>query len=437
MTPHPRLAGAEYAWPAIVLHWLIALAIVFQVTLAWRMGDGHTPLSFATIQLHKSVGISIFLLSLLRLALRLSHRPPPLPTEMARWERTLAHVVHVGFYAATVGLPMTGWLMVSTSPTSIPTLLFNLIRWPSLPLVTHLAAQPKAAWNLVGQDGHLALAYLLYGLFGLHVAGALKHQILARDEPVLARMAPGAAAGRWWEPRLSVVAAGVGAAILLGVLVHPMPAGFYTQRAQIASSSGPTPAGVIPAPHGTAALPAKAGASLPGPKSSAPIVWLINPGARLSFATSWGGQPIAGRFERWNATVRFSPDDLKHSQLSVVVDLMSARTGDDQRDAVLPTPDWFDAASHPKAIFTTTAFERVGGDRYVARGRLALRGVTRSVVLPFTLRIVDGKAWVEAETTVDRTAFGVGQGEFQATDQVPGEVAVKARLTASPASSRP
>ena len=79
-------AHTRYSAVAIVLHWLIAAAIVFQVIIAWRMGGGRTPEGFALIQLHKSIGITVLLLSLVRLAWRLTHRPPPLPASMATWE---------------------------------------------------------------------------------------------------------------------------------------------------------------------------------------------------------------------------------------------------------------------------------------------------------------------------------------------------------------
>ena len=127
----------------------------------------------------------------------------------------------------------------------------------------------------------------------------------------------------------------------------------------------------------------------------------------------------------------FGPDALDRSKVTVSIDMTSARTGDEQRDASLPSGDWFDAAAHSKAVFTATKFAKTGADRYVAHGALSLRGVTRPLDLPFRLTITGDKAKVSGEASLDRTAFGVGQGEFTATDQIPGKVTVRVDLTAT------
>src|SRR5438445_9803469 len=100
----PAAAGSgRYSTLAIVLHWLIAAAIVLQIVLSTRMDGPRTPQSFAVTQLHKSIGVTILLLSLARLGWRLAHPPAPLPSTMARWERELSRVVHVGFYVIMIG----------------------------------------------------------------------------------------------------------------------------------------------------------------------------------------------------------------------------------------------------------------------------------------------------------------------------------------------
>src|SRR3954471_21697908 len=98
------VGSARYSTLAIILHWLIAAAIVLQVVLAGRMEGPPTPESFAVTQLHKSIGITILLLSLARLGWRLTHPPAPLPASMARWERVLAQITHVGFYVVMIAM---------------------------------------------------------------------------------------------------------------------------------------------------------------------------------------------------------------------------------------------------------------------------------------------------------------------------------------------
>jgi cytochrome b561/polyisoprenoid-binding protein YceI len=428
-----RIGRSRYSTVAIFLHWIIALAIVLQVSIAWRMGGRPTPESFALIQLHKSIGLTILLLSLIRLGWRLSNPPPPEPPGLARWELVLSKIVHWGFYVIMIGMPLTGWLMVSASRRSIPTLLYWTVRWPDIPGVAGLAPGAKKIAHAVGQNGHELLSYGIYLLFVLHVGGALKHQLFSRDEPVLGRMAPGAVDGRRWEPRLLVIALAVVGAAAFGKIVQPPrpavgppPAAAAPAPVQEAASS---PAAQQPAPPAAtqAAVPP---AQVAPPPPAEPVVWKVAAGSSLSFSTSWGGQAVQGRFDTWKADIVFSPDALDRSKVTVTIDTASAKTGDEQRDASLPSGDWFDAASHPKATFTAARFEKTGAERYVAHGSLSLRGVTKPADLPFRLKITGDIAQMSGDTSLDRIAFGVGQGEFAATDQIPAKVAVHVQLTA-------
>lgn len=413
------MVPSRYSLVAIVLHWLIAAAIVFQLILGWRGHGLRTTLEgFGLIQLHKSIGITILALSLMRLAWRLTHRPPPEPETLAPWERRLAVATHWGFYVIMIGLPLSGWVVVSTSKITIPTLLYGTVPWPHVLGLAELAAPAKAAWNLVAYGVHKSLAWTAWGLLGLHVAGALKHQLFSRDEPVLARMAPGARAGRWLEPRLIAIAVAAGAIVTAGFVVSPPVA---TTR-PAASVAAPV---VAPAAAPVAAAPAAA-ASPPGE----PGRWAVAAGSTLGFATAFSGTAIEGRFQRWSADIVFDPEALDRSRVRVEIEVASADTGDSQRDEVLPSGDWLDAAAHPKAVFSARRFRKTGADRYVAQGELTLRGATKPLSLPFTLKIDGDTARLTGVTSLDRTAFGVGQGEWTSTDQIPARVAISVDLTA-------
>jgi cytochrome b561/polyisoprenoid-binding protein YceI len=421
-----RVGSGRYATVAILLHWLIAAAIVLQIALGLRMGSGDTPEAFAVFQLHKSVGITILLLSLVRLGWRLSHPPPPLPATLAPWERTLARITHIAFYAIMIGMPLTGWLIVSTSRIAVPTLLYGVIPWPHLPGVAQLAPEARKAWFGAGVQAHELLAWSLIGLLALHVAGALKHQLFSRDEPVLARMAPGAKDGRWLEPRLLVILLGFVGVAAFGALVQPpRPASAPPPVVLVAAEPVAEPA-VAQAPA-EPATPTPVVAAAP---SNEPVRWRVAPGSTLGFTTAWSGQAVQGRFDRWRADILFGPEALDRSSVTVTIDVGSAKTGDAQRDEVLPSGDWFDAAAHPQAVFAAKRFEKTGTDHYVAHGTLELRGVKRPLDLPFKLTIAGDQATVSGAASLDRTAFGVGQGEFAATDQIPGKVAVRVQLTA-------
>lgn len=419
MRTFPR--QARYATVAIALHWSIAALIVLQVVLAGRM-EGRTPEAFAVFQLHKSVGITVLLLSLARLMWRLTHRPPPEPADLAPWERRLAAAVHWAFYGVMILMPLSGWIMVSTSRIALPTLLFGAIPWPHLPGLPDLAPAAKAAWNGAAKDAHHLIIDGAYVLFALHVAGALKHQLWDRRAPVLARMAPGAQPGRRLEPRLFLIAAGLIAVAAFGRL-YPPP--------RPAMAAVP----VAPVPHAPAAPPAREAA--PSATPAGPARWAVSDGSGIGFGTAWSGQAIEGRFKRWKADILFSPDALDRSRVRVVIDTASADTGDAQRDLALSAADWFDAGSHPKATFTATRFERTGEGRFVAHGQLTLRGKSRPQDLPFRLKIDGDRAEVSGVTSLDRTAFGIGQGEWTSTDQIPAKVSVRITLKARRMSPQP
>lgn len=180
----------RYTGVAIALHWLIAVAVLTNLALGWLMGSAEGATKFTLFQLHKSVGITVLSLTVLRVAWRLIHAPPPYPETMPRWERVSAKSTHLLFYALMIVMPMTGWVIVSASPFNIPTLLYGVIPWPHLGFVHDL---PLAQRHSI-EDGvattHTLLAYLFAALAALHVAAALKHRFVSRDD-VLSSMLPG------------------------------------------------------------------------------------------------------------------------------------------------------------------------------------------------------------------------------------------------------
>ncbi len=184
-------ARSSYSRTAIALHWLIALLLIGNFAGGLFMGDLLEPtatpeqkqLGFQIVQFHKSMGLTILMLSLLRLATRLASGAPALPGHMTPFERLLAKATHWAFYAVMILVPLTGWIMVSASPLGFPTLWFGLFEWPHLPVET------SKATSGVASEVHEIIAFAGAGLFVLHVGAALKHHFMDRDD-VLARMLP-------------------------------------------------------------------------------------------------------------------------------------------------------------------------------------------------------------------------------------------------------
>lgn len=179
----------RYTAVAILLHWLIAAAILALLVMGFVMTD-LTPgshLQFVLYQLHKSVGITVLALSLLRLAWRLGHRPPALPSHMPAWERLLAHLGHFALYALMIAMPLEGWALVSASIWNIPTVLYGVIPLPHLPVLSTLADK-KPVEDLL-KLGHEAAAWVMIATLAGHVGAALRHHFFQHDD-VLTRMLP-------------------------------------------------------------------------------------------------------------------------------------------------------------------------------------------------------------------------------------------------------
>jgi cytochrome b561 len=186
-----RDATTRYGTVAMSLHWLIAIAVIFNIWLGFYMGDlpRADPDRFWFIQFHKSTGLSILVLSVARVLWRVVNPMPALPEKMAGWERILARGVHYIFYVLIIAIPLAGWAMVSSSTRGLPTVWYGLVEWPNIPFLAELSLDQKKYFGEIFEDTHNALAYLALGLIVLHVAAALKHQFWDRDT-VLSRMLP-------------------------------------------------------------------------------------------------------------------------------------------------------------------------------------------------------------------------------------------------------
>ena len=181
---------SSYSRTAILLHWIIAVLVFTNIIAAITMknlGGSADPadkeLAGAIVQFHKSTGLTVLTLSIVFLAHRLLAGGPARPPHMTAVERALARLTHWGFYVLLILLPLAGWIMVSANPRGNPILWYGWFDWPRLPVPRGKELQGMASGS------HEALAITMVALILLHVAGALKHQFLDRDQ-VLARMLP-------------------------------------------------------------------------------------------------------------------------------------------------------------------------------------------------------------------------------------------------------
>jgi cytochrome b561 len=173
---------SRYTATAIALHWLLAAAILASLLVGNFMSDlPASALRLKLVNWHQGAGITILALSFVRLAWRLTHRPPP-DVPMARWQRNAARATHVAMYALFFAVPLAGWAY--SSAAGLPVSWFGVLALPDV-----VAADKAFAASL--KPLHALLAYTFAALVAVHVAAAMKHQFVDHDA-LLARMGFGA-----------------------------------------------------------------------------------------------------------------------------------------------------------------------------------------------------------------------------------------------------
>ncbi len=168
---------ARYNSVARLLHWVIGTIVILNII----GGLAHDALEgvFNVMPLHKAAGITVFALTVVRIVWRLIHPAPPLPSDMKGWERTASHATHAAFYLLLILVPLTGWIM--TSAGSRPLEWFGLF-----PIPKFNVAKGDAIVG-ISSEGHEILGLLFGALAIIHIAAALRHHFILKDN-VLRRM---------------------------------------------------------------------------------------------------------------------------------------------------------------------------------------------------------------------------------------------------------
>jgi cytochrome b561 len=167
----------RYTKVARALHWAIALLILFNLWLGFA--HDALPKDWKVMPVHKSVGLTVLALTLVRIGWRLTHPAPPLPARTPAWERLVAQVTHIGFYVLMLALPLTGWIMSSAGDRPL--------NWFFLFDVPKFGVAKGDAITGISHEGHEILGFVFAALILLHVAAALRHHFILKDG-VLRRM---------------------------------------------------------------------------------------------------------------------------------------------------------------------------------------------------------------------------------------------------------
>jgi len=376
-----------YTHVAVFIHWVTALVIIGLLAVGHFMTglDESDSLRFTLTQTHKTFGILVLLLSCIRILWRITHRAPPHPTQAPTWEKFAASLSHFAFYVLILFLPLSGWAMASVSTLDIDTLLFNKIHWPHLPLVEWLNLKDTAAqaqWEDRFHHAHFYAGNVLIALLLVHVAAALKHHFVEKDD-VLRRMKP-----RITEPGF------------LGLLAFVV-------------------LGVAAAAYGLSQYGQTRGGSLVASESSVTLVADVTNSETLF------------EFSDTTVSANIDPDNPSASTLQVVVPTATVTSKNLQAQGSLPNTDWFDVENFPEATFTSTGFENGQEPNSLeVTGDLSIKDTTLPVT--FTLRLVTdestGQTAAEANLPIDRFDYRIGTQSQPDEDSVGAIVTIQVRF---------
>ena len=393
-------ATDRYGAVAKTFHWITALGIFANLALGFaaewapRGTEGEIALKTALFSAHKTVGVAVFFVALLRILWALA-QPKPAPLHPERRTETLtADTVHWLLYGSLVLVPLSGWIGHAASEG------FARIWWPfgqSLPLVPKSSELAETAWTL-----HYVFMLVLVASIVLHVAGAVKHHVVDKDA-TLRRMLPGTTRAASPDGRHGIVLPFVLALAFWGVAL-----------------AGGAAAGLFSGPEGgeSAAL------------EDVDSEWEVQDGT-LAIVVQQMGSEVRGEFADWTADIAFTPRDEPGpaGEVTVQIAVPSLTLGSVTSEAKAPA--YLAAEEHPTATFAAEILREADG--WVADGTVTLKGQEAPVTMPFELTLDGDTAEMRGTATLDRRNYEVGQS-MDSEDTVGFEIGVQVELTAVRAS---
>ena len=391
-----RRSTLDYTPLAKFLHWAVAGMIVVQFSLAnfakAAEEAGSKLGQLVLLANHKSVGITVLGLAILRLGWRLVNKPPAFPAFLPRWQILASHASHWLLYALLIVMPISGWLMSSASAYSVS--WFNLFQLPDF-----VAPDPNLKENL--ESTHKILARALFAIAGIHILAALKHAVIDRDA-ILQRMTSVASVVMF----ILIIVVGV---IALGGAGKSFA--MDEPDATLAQTSEENNDEAI-----ERGLPR----------------WNIDYDASfIRFTGIQAGATFEGAWQSWLADIRFSESNLTASAFDVIINTAAVDTKDDDRDSTLAEAEWFDSDNFPEARFVAKRFSPADGGDFTADGELYVKAHAVPVSLRFNVTEDGGRRVLAGSAVLDRLALRVGTGEWVDTTWIGRDVSVEVRVVAT------
>ncbi len=417
-------------------HWTSALIVLALLSLGFYMaGLEYSPFKLQLYFWHKSFGILVLMLVVLRFGWRIySEAPEPLNSH-EKWEKVLSNIVHVLLYLGLILMPLSGWLMSSAG--DFPASFFGLFDMPDV------VSKDEALFTFL-RKVHTLAAYALIVAVGLHALGAIKHHLIDKDE-TLTRMGGHTIIIPAALILLAIPAYLAGKHIVADLLLKEHE--HEEEQVEEQHAHEEPEAIIIIKPPSDDLLQGASGntpQSVSKYNSGEIPYWSIVPSeSHIKFEATQYAEAFEGRFEEFSGDIYFDPNNLEQSRADITIDIASIKTGSDDRDVQAKGSEWFDTTKFTSAFFQARSFERVDSgkaeaNRFIAKGYLTIRGKTIPVTLPFTLDFESAgddseMAVMEGTLSLNRLDFGIGQGEWKSTDTIGNAVKIMISVRAGKA----
>lgn len=398
----------QYGRIAKTFHWLTALLIFGMLPLGFYMvWLAPGPLKFDLYQLHKSIGMTILLLVILRMGWKLSNPKPKPPDTLKKWEVVFSRLVHGVLYLTLFFMPLTGWLL--TSASEFPNKYFGLFDVPDL------VGKDEGLYEAMS-EAHEIIAFIIIAAVFFHVAGALKHYFVDRDQ-TLQRMLPPSL-----SPYFGPIVYGI---VFVTFLVFALTAVLIYQAEIKPDSGGGEDVKASETPK----------MAVPSHKEAAQSGWqILKPESEIGFTVDVYGKPFSGVFKSFSGGIKFDPAKPEDSDITVSVKTDSVESGNEERDGYIVEPAWLDAGTYPKATVVVTTIKKEADGQFRLFGDLTLKGVTRKIEMPFSYSEDQSPEGLHARAQgafmLKRQDFGIGTGQWASGQTVGEDVEVNIRLHA-------
>lgn len=373
-------------------HWLIAGLIISQYCLAKLAENAKSNEQIlnqlALLANHKSIGITILLLALLRLAYRLKYPPVKATSSMPAWQHHASNISHGLLYFFLFAMPLSGWLMSSAKAYSVS--WFNLFALPDF-------IAPSESLADVFHTAHHYLAEALFVVTVVHVVAALKHHFIDKDDVLT-----GMAGRKSW---------------LLLLLTVFISMAVFGRLFSLDSQEAANPS----------QLESNSRTNQMFIKSDLPVWKIDYQDSFIKFTGDQAGAVFGGEWKTWEADVQFDATQLSKARFNVSIDPSSGFTNDQERDDTIRSSDFFDVMQFTDARYQASDFSVIENG-FRSNGTLTMKGFSSAAVVRFNVIEENGKTILTGTAPLDRLVWNIGSGDWTDTSWVGQQVMVEVRV---------